>query len=518
MKYQFLLIGLLWSIFHLPAQTILPSVEYLQRGDGIFSLNSKIPVVYSEDRQSFHLQLFQSEVMKGKDLRISKKREGADVCFITDTSLGKDAYKISITPKQMRIWANDKGGFIYAVQTLRQWVNWKDGKAVFTCVEISDRPRISWRSFMLDSGRQCQKISTIKKYIDMASLLKMNYFHWHLTEGLGWRIEIKKYPLLTKIGAYVGKGAEQQGFYSQQEVRELVKYASDRNITIIPEIDMPGHAEAALSAYPELGCLGTPVKIPEIGFTENIFCAGKDHTIELLKDVIDEVCNLFPSNYIHLGGDEAPKKNWDQCVNCQNRIKTLGLKNSHDLQLWLSAKMADHLKSKGRKAVFWGDVVYQDGYPLPDNVIIHWWNYRGHKDLAFRNAVKHGYSVICGTNTYTYLNFPVTPWKGYKKERTFDLKDVYTNNPSYLPKETNPLVLGMSCALWTDDGVTERMIDQRLFPRILALSQQMWYCGESYDFDTFYQLIKKTRTWFEQLGYQYGPALREETDLNYKWD
>lgn len=518
MRNQFLLIGLLWGISHLSAQTLLPSAEYLQREQGIFRLDNKTPVVYSEDAKAFYLQLFQSEVINGYKIHFSTKREKADICFITDASLDKDAYKIKITPKQMEVRANSKGGFIYAVQTLRQWVSREDGKPVFACVQIADRPRTQWRSFLLDSGRQYQKVATIKKYIDMVSLLKMNYFHWHLTEGLGWRIEIKKYPLLTKVGAFVGKGAEQQGYYSQKEIREIVKYASDRNITIVPEIDMPGHAEAALSAYPELGCLGTPVRIPEIGFTENIFCAGKDHTIRFLKDVIDEVCDLFPSTYIHLGGDEAPKKNWDQCSNCQNRIKTEGLKDSHDLQLWLSAQMADYLKTKGRNAIFWGDVVYQDGYPLPDNVSVHWWNYRGHKDLAFKNAIKHNYSVICGTNTYTYLNFPLTPWKGYKKERTFDLRDVYLHNPSYLPREMNPLVLGMSCALWTDDGVTEAMIDQRLFPRILAIAEQMWYCGQQHRFDAFHQIVKEKKDWFGELGFHYGPALREEVDMNYKWD
>lgn len=226
-----------------------------------------------------------------------------------------------------------------------------------------------------------------------------------------------------------------------------------------------GPCRSALSAYPELGCFGLPVEIPQSGFTQNIFCAGKDGTLRFLKNVLDEVCALFPSPYIHLGGDEAPKGNWDQCPDCRKRITTEGLKDSHDLQLWFSAQMANYLKSKGRKAIFWGDVVYHDGYPLPDNTVIQWWNYRGHKDLALRNAVKHHYPVICSSNYYTYLNFPVTPWKGYTEARTFDLKDVYLNNPSDKAiSEKNPLILGMSCALWTDDGVTERMIDRRLFP------------------------------------------------------
>ena len=251
---------------------------------------------------------------------------------------------------------------------------------------------------------------------------------------------------------------------------------------------MPGHAEAALSAYPELGCFGQPVEVPQHGFTQNIFCAGKEEVLHFLKNILDEVCAIFPSPYIHLGGDEAPKGNWDKCPDCQKRIAAMNLKDSHDLQLWFSAQMADYLKSKGRKAIFWGDVVYHDGYPLPDNIVIQWWNYRGHKELALQNAIKHHYPVICSSNYYTYLNFPVTPWRGYTNTRTFDLKDIYQNNPSDKAiNQKDPLILGMTCALWTDDGVTERMIDRRLFPRILALAEQMWYQGERLDFTRFHQ-------------------------------
>ena len=320
-------------------------------------------------------------------------------------------------------------------------------------------------------------------------------------------------------GAYAAVGEEQQGFYSQEEIKALVDYAAARNITIVPEIDMPGHAEAALHSYPELGCFNRPVEIPKLGFTPNIFCAGKEHTLQFLKNVLDEICTLFPSPYIHLGGDEAPKDNWNKCPDCQKRITDLGLKNSHDLQLWFSAQMAEHLKSKGKKAIFWGDVVYNDGYPLPDNIVIQWWNYRGHKDLALRNALRHHYPVICSTNYYTYLNFPLTPWKGYEQARTFDLKDVYMDNPSYkATQESNPLIQGMGGALWTDDGVKEYMIDRRLFPRILALAEQMWHNGPLTDFDTFYQRILHKKEWFENRGYGFGPALTEETDNNYKWE
>ena len=518
MKYLLTFICLLFFTCYLSGQSPIPTPEKMHRTEGDFYINQNRPVtIYAEDTTKPCLELLRTQVLKDRMMQVSDKNNNADIRFVTDLSLSPEAYKLRISPHQMEIKAADNGGFTYAIQTLRQWMKMEKTRLIFPCVDIQDEPRVKWRCFLLDSGRQFQKVSTIKKYIDMASMLKMNRFHWHLTEGLGWRIEIKRYPALTGKGAFVGKGPEQQGFYSQAEVRDIVKYAAERNITIVPEIDMPGHAEAALAAYPELGCFGTPVAVPETGFTSNIFCAGKENTIRFLKNVLDEVCELFPSTYIHLGGDEAPKGNWDKCPDCQQLILKEKLRDSHDLQLWFSSEMANYLKAKGRKVIFWGDVVYKDGHPLPDNVAIQWWNWRGHKDLALNNAIRHGHPVICSTNYYTYLNFPVTPWKGYNDERTFDLKDIYLHNPSY-KTEDNPLILGMSCALWTDYGVTENMIDRRLFPRILALAEQMWHKGKLDSFDIFYDNILQKRSWFEEQGFRFGPALKENIDNDYQWD
>lgn len=512
MKYILIFISLFFAVNTAIGQSIvIPTPEKLQYVKGTYSLKDKKTTICVPDTSVPYLSLLQNDVLRKSFIRTTQNRREADICFITDSSLFADSYQLSVTPNQIEIKAKDKGGFTYAIQTLRQLVNMEKGYPSFPCVHITDSPRLSWRCFMLDSGRQFQQTATIKKYIDMASMLKMNYFHWHLTEGLGWRIEIKRYPLLTDKGAFVGKGLQQQGFYTQEEIRDIVKYATERNITIVPEIDMPGHAEAALSAYPEVGCFGTPVEIPETGFTQNIFCAGKEHTLLFLKNILDEVCELFPSTYIHLGGDEAPKGNWDKCPDCQLLIKERGLKNSQDLQLWFSSEMARYLKAKGRKVIFWGDVVYEDGYPLPDNVIIQWWNWRGHKDLALKNAIRNGHPVICSTNYYTYLNFPVTPWKGYEKDRTFDLRDVYLNNPSYIIAE-EPFILGMNCALWTDYGVTEDMINERLFPRILALAEQMWHKGKLPAFDVFYNNVLLKKEWFEEQGFRFGPALKENAD------
>lgn len=516
MKFSLLTFFLFIQVFPVFGQILIPVPEKMESREGEFCIKGDISV-YATDTTASFLDIFQKDVLKDFKMKYIKRISDANIRFITDKDLAIEAYRLSITPQYVDIHASSRNGFFYAVQTLKQLVKMDNGKLLFSCVSITDSPRISWRSFLLDSGRQYQKVATIKKYIDMLAMLKLNYFHWHLTEGLGWRIEIKKYPLLTQRGAFVGKGVEQQGFYTQDEVRDIIRYAADRCITIVPEIDMPGHAEAALFSYPALGCFGDTVQIPERGFTGNIFCAGKPSTILFLKNVLDEICELFPSEYIHLGGDEAPKDKWDRCLDCQKVVKQQGLGNSHGLQRWFSSEMATYLKKKGRKAIFWGDVVYQAGPQLPDNVVIHWWNFIGHKDKALQEGIARNHSVICGTNYYTYLNFPVTPWRGYSVERTFDIKDIYEKNPSYISGE-HPLILGMSCALWTDDGVTEDMIDRRLFPRILALSEQMWHRGERISFDTFYQYIEQKKSWFEAQGFKYGPALKENTDIHYKWD
>ena len=510
---------------------VVPLPEHIVEGQGTFRLTSDAEVVLLfDDERLAGVTAALNEVLMplfGRGPRVRHADKAADhaVNVTRDETMPAEAYRLFVTPCRIDIVAGGAQGAFYAVQTLRQLFpaaayEADDVRAVeLPVVTIEDKPCLGYRGMMLDVGRHFFTVDEVKEALDIMALHKLNVFHWHLTEGLGWRVEIKQYPLLTQKGAYAAVGEEQQGFYSQEEIKALVDYAAARNITIVPEIDMPGHAEAALHSYPELGCFNRPVEIPKLGFTPNIFCAGKENTLQFLKNVLDEICTLFPSSYIHLGGDEAPKDNWNKCPDCQKRITDLGLKNSHDLQLWFSAQMAEHLKSKGKKAIFWGDVVYNDGYPLPDNIVIQWWNYRGHKDLALRNALRHHYPVICSTNYYTYLNFPLTPWKGYEQARTFDLKDVYMNNPSYkATQESNPLIRGMGCALWTDDGVKEYMIDRRLFPRILALAEQMWHNGPLMDFDAFYQRILHKKKWFENRGYGFGPALTEETDNNYKWE
>jgi N-acetyl-beta-hexosaminidase len=420
-----------------------------------------------------------------------------------DKDLGPEGYQLEITSGGAVIRASAPAGEFYARQSLEQLVALsEDGR--IPCVRIEDRPKYAWRSFMIDSGRQYQQLDTIKGLLDRMAMLKLNVFHWHLSENDGWRIEIKQYPELTRTGAFVANGPEQHGFYTQAEVREIVAYAAERHITVVPEVDIPGHANAALTAYPENTCTGQPPAPRKKGHSPYIFCGGKESTYVFLNNVLDELCQLFPSEYIHIGGDEAPKAEWKKCAHCQDRIEELGLRNEHELQIHMTNRLARHLATHGRKAVCWGDVVTKPGQELEDNIVVHWWNWRRHKYAGLRGAVERGMPVIANPNYYTYLNFPQKhPWRKYGTDRVFDLKMAYEENRADLRNPTEAekqLVLGMGCCLWTDHGLTEEWLDRRLFPRLFAMAEQMWSTAERMPYETFRERVYARQPLLEEKG------------------
>lgn len=511
-----ILIGLLPLLVSYPsaAVSLIPAVERYAPSDEQWKIPDRIAVC-TQDGDAYYLIFLQDALFPGKQLvRTSRRR--CDIAFLRDATMPAEGYSLTVSASGVTVVASSQAGFLYALQTLRQLLWQSDGGTLPGC-RIQDAPRCTWRAFQLDSGRQYQQVATIKKYLDMMLSLKMNVFQWHLTEGLGWRIEIRKYPDLAEKGSRVADGAEQQGYYTQEQIREIVRYAAERNIMVVPEIDMPGHAEAALAVYPQYSCFNRTPAVPRNGFTHDIFCAGKDATIRFLEDVLEEVCALFPAPYIHLGGDEAPKDNWDVCPDCRRRMVENGLKDSHDLQRWFSYRMAAFVASEGKQAILFCDVTAREGYPLFENAVIHWWNFVARKDMPLKKALASGHEIICGTNRFCYLNFPVTPWAGYKQNRTFDLKEVYERNPSYVQSD-DPLILGMTASLWTDYNVCERMIDRRLFPRIFALCEQMWRRAPLEAFDDFLKRIPRLRPHFEALGYDFGPGLNSEVPPGYRWD
>jgi len=505
-------------------QNILPTPMSIKAHNSSFKFSREIILGY--DKGCIETAQYLSDNLnKAVRIKMVESKYGDIVLAKNDDCkyLGEEGYRLRVSESQIVINSISTAGLFYGIQSLLQLLPMEvRTSALFTlnnyelqCLEVVDKPKYKWRSFMLDSGRQYQHPQFIKKYLEYLAMLKMNVFQWHLTEGQGWRIEIKKYPKLTEVGSKVAKGEEQQGFYTQEEIKDIVAFAKTLHITVVPEIDVPGHSDAALKAYPDMTCFRA---VPEsIGRSSTLFCGGRESTYLFLQDILDEVCELFPSEYIHLGGDEAPKTNWNKCPDCQERIDQENLKNAHDLQLYFSSRLANYLKMKDRKVIFWGDILHRKGMELPDNVVIQWWNWNGHKDKALKQAIKRGHQVICNTNYGTYLNYPIKPWFRYKKKGSFDLKMTYEQNPSDL-SDPHDLVLGMGCCMWTDWFVKESMIDRRVFPRLFSLSEQMWSKGESLEFDEFYTKVKAKYVLLKELGIDFGPALEEDVPVGYNWN
>jgi hexosaminidase len=270
--------------------------------------------------------------------------------------LGDEGYRLKVGRRRIDISAPRPAGLFYGIQTLRQLGL---GAGPVPCAEIEDSPRFAWRGMLLDCCRHFMSLDTVKKYIDLLAGYKMNVFHWHLTEDQGWRLEIKRYPRLTEVGAWrIQNGKRYGGFYTQDEVREVVAYAAARHVTVVPEIEMPGHAVAAIAAYPELSCTGKPIAVEtHWGIFNDVFCPGKESTFEFIQNVLDEVCELFPSTYIHIGGDECPKHYWKTCPDCQARIKAEGLKDENELQGYLTRRVDKYMLAKGRRIIGWDEIL-----------------------------------------------------------------------------------------------------------------------------------------------------------------
>jgi hexosaminidase len=435
----------------------------------------------------------------------------------TLTDLGNEGYVLEITPTAIALRAYATAGLFYGVQSLRQLV--LDAKLNQTtklpCLTVRDLPRFSWRGFMFDVGRHYHPVETIKKVLDILAILKMNVFHWHLTEDQGWRIEIKKYPKLTevgskradtKIGRRGGKkyrGAPHSGFYTQDEVREIVTYASKRFIQVVPELEIPGHCSAAIAAYPELSCTGDPIEVKiNFGIYSDIYCAGKDGTIEFLQDVLDEFIDLFPSGIVHIGGDEAPKKRWKKCPHCQERMKSQGLKNEHELQVYFTNQIGEYLKSKGKRIMGWNQIL---GEGLDTDSIAQWWAGTPKTKMEY---LRKGVDFVMSPPAHTYVdyNYFMTP-----------MRQCYNWDP--LPKkleaEYHQHVLGPETPIWTEWVPDESRLGWQVFPRLFATAEVGWTAADAKDYADFKQRVPTLLAYLDLLGMPYA-ALDEVDPNNFK--
>lgn len=520
------------NIIPMPAQVTMPATA------DSFTITSETVLVV-ENPSLQHAARFFNEYLNqlhGVTLKTAKKGGPANAIHLRvqrkDTVSG--GYELDVANSQISINGNDENGVFYGVQSLLQLLPVEKTVALnVPHVSIKDAPRYAYRGVMLDVGRHFFPVDFVKKFIDYAALHKLNYLHWHLTDDQGWRIEIKKYPKLTSVGAwrngtiidhYPGSGNDNKrygGFYTQKEVKDIVQYAATRHITVVPEIEMPGHASAAIAAYPWLSCFPEKEtviphhpsekskqekgkKVQESwGVYDDIFCAGKDSTFVFLQNVLDEVLPLFPSKYIHVGGDEAPKVHWEKCPNCQKRIKENNLKDEHELQSYFIRRMEKYLNSKGKTIIGWDEIL--EGGLAPNAMVMSW---RG--EAGGIEAAKQKHHVIMSPNSHLYIDH-------YQGKASLEplsiggyttLEKVYSYNPTpaALSAEEAGYVTGVQANLWTEYIPTTEKVLYMVLPRMAALAEIAWTQPEQKSWDDFKRRMERQYQLYDKLGIPYAKS------------
>ena len=447
--------------------------------------------------------------------------------FLKDSALADEEYSIDIAKSSCIVRASSYNGFLYAVQTLKQltsvsiFANEPDPsqKFLFPCVKIQDKPRFGYRGMHLDCARHFFSVEEVKKYIDIMATYKLNRLHWHLTDDQGWRVEIKKYPRLTQIGAFrngtvikkdwgSNDGVRYGGYYTQEQLKDVVAYAASKGITIIPEIDLPGHMMGALAAYPELGCTGGPYEVwTTWGVSAQVLCPGKEAMFTFLEDVFTELMAIFPSEYIHIGGDECPKTEWEKCPACQARIKELGIKADAQhtaeqyLQSYVTARMQKFLNEHGRKIIGWDEIL--EGELAKGATVMSW---RGTDGGIKASAM--GFDVIMTPNNYCYLDYYQS--QDMDKEPLgiggdLPLEKVYSYEPlDGLDADQQKHILGVQANLWTEFIATPEHLEYMLLPRMTAISEVQWCKPEDKNFDRYKASLQaESFRIFDILGYNY---------------
>ena len=447
--------------------------------------------------------------------------------FVTDESLPAEGYELNVDGEGIEVRASQFPGFLYALQSLEQLLPAAvygtepapDAAWEVPCVKIADAPRFAYRGMHLDVARHFFSVDEVKRYIDVMAIHKLNTLHWHLTDDQGWRIEIKRYPELTAVGSIrkatvVRKewgtydGTPYGGFYTQDEIRDVVKYAADRGVTVIPEIDLPGHMLAALTAYPELGCTGGPYEVwGRWGVADDVLCPGREKTFEFLEGVLTEVMELFPSEYIHIGGDECPKVRWEKCPRCQAKIRQLGLKADgehtaeHYLQSYVTDRIGKFLAQHGRRIIGWDEIL--EGRAPSDAVVMSWRGSEG--GIA---AAKLGHDVIMTPNSHFYFDYYQsldTDAEPFGIGGYIPMEQVYSYDPAFpeLTPEQQKHILGVQANLWTEYVLSDEHLEYMLLPRLAALSEVQWCLPETKDWNRFIGSFRMDKI-YSQLGYEFA--------------
>ncbi|GAB3027646.1 hypothetical protein GCM10027051_35730 [Niabella terrae] len=515
----------------------------VQSGNFLITKNTPIIATTGEDRKSAAFLNDYLQHCYGFSLPV--QRSGKKGILISSKKGDRDAYTLISGKNGVQIKGSSAAGAFLGLQSLIQLLPTERSQSLsIPAVTITDAPASKYRGLMLDVGRHYFPLSFVKRYIDYIALHKMNYFHWHLTEDQGWRIEIKKYPKLTEVGAwrngtivgrFPGTGTTNEkygGFYTQDEVREIVKYAADRYITVIPEIEMPGHGSAAIAAYPFLSCFPEKATFeffkknknkPEFwagpqegkqvmqswGVYDDIFCAGKESTFEFLQNVLDEVLPLFPSKIVHIGGDEAPKTNWEQCPNCQRRISDLHIKSDdkhkaeHYLQSYFVQRIEKYLNSKGKTLIGWDEIL--EGGLAPNAWVMSW---RGEKGGI--QAAKEHHNVIMTPTTYAYIDYQQAPKEDSvtitnNNGRYLDIAKVYSWKllPDALSPQEQQYIYGGQANLWTEYIDNGSKVEYMIFPRVAAVSEVLWTPQKNKNWEDFSKRLITQKKRYDLWGTNY---------------
>lgn len=514
---------------------VIPLPKHIKLIEGeAFTLTNKTHIVYPDGNEMLHKNAeFLSEylyIATGLKLGLSNdmQKENTIVLKAGLESENTEGYTIDVNSDNITINGATEAAVFYGIQTVRKATPIEKVRSVnYSSASISDEPRFGYRGVSLDVARHFQPVEFVKKYIDLLALHNVNRFHWHLTDDQGWRIEIDSFPRLTEIGSMrsetvIGRnsgeydGAPHGGYYTKDELKEVVEYAKDRYITIIPEVDLPGHMLAALTAYPELGCTGGPYHvIGEWGVFDDILCAGKEESFDFLEAVLTEVMEIFPSELIHIGGDEAPKTRWEECSDCQARIKELGLSDKdghsaeHFLQSYVTARVEEFLNEHGRKIIGWDEIL--EGELAPNATVMSWRGMEGGIQAA-----KMGHDVIMTPTTYSYFdyyqaqNIDEEPFGigGY-----LPLEQVYSFEPApdILSEEEKGHILGPQANLWTEYIKEPEHVEYMILPRLAAMSEVQWMDANKKDYEEFLERLPRLISHYNKLDYTYATHVFDVT-------
>jgi hexosaminidase len=535
-----LLVSAMTGFLSAAEPAIIPLPKEMKTGEGTFPLFEIAGIRYDQELESV-ARLFAADLKERtkRDVQVVEEQRGTmldrEIRLDTDTSLPLKAggYKLEVTPKGVTVIGKDAAGAWYGTRSIIQmlppkginaWVSSKD--IYLSAVSITDEPRFAWRGMHLDVGRHFFPVEDIKKFIDWLAFHKLNTFHWHLTEDQGWRIEIKKYPKLTEVGGFRDStppygnrnsddGKRYGGFYTQAQIRDIVAYAAARHVTIVPEIDMPGHMAAAIAAYPEFGNNDIPDYAPKVRNRWGVHydtLAPTEETFKFVDDVLTELCKLFPSTYIHIGGDEAPKDQWEQSPRVRELMKKEGMKDGHDVQSYFIKRVEMILEKKGRKLIGWDEI--REGGLSPKATVMSW---RG--EAGGIASAKEGHDVVMASNSHLYFDhyqLPKNPelakglefeaWGGFQP-----IYNVYSYDPvpKALGAEEAKHILGVQGQLWSEYLKTWDKVEYTAFPRIAALAEIAWSPLEKKNYDDFLRRLDPIMNHYAAAGVRHAKPLKE---------